>query len=80
MKIDPYKHKERYLKWKESVKDRIPELNKENSDIVLRYLNDMEIGINVASGSVKGSRGYNRLNNLKGRMIFFIHFFLRDIE
>ena len=71
MKIDPYKHKERYLSWKEKVKQGIPEITKENSDIILRYLNDMEIGVNISSVSVKGSRGYNRLNTLKDKLIFF---------
>lgn len=71
MKIDPYKHKERYLKWKEAVKDGIPKISKENSEIILKYLNDMEIGVNIASVSVKGSRGYNRLNTLKDKLIFF---------
>ena len=34
MKIDPYKHKERYLAWKESVKNGIPDISKENNDLV----------------------------------------------
>ena len=72
MKIDPYKHKERYLKWKEKVKSGIPEISKENSEIIMRYLNDMEIGVNISNSSVKGSRGYNRLNTLKDKLIFFI--------
>lgn len=71
MKIDPYKHKERYLKWKESVEKGIPGLNKENSEIILKYLKDMEIGVNISTLSVKGSRGYNRLNTLKDKLIFF---------
>jgi len=71
MKIDPYKHKERYLKWKEKVTDGIPDISKENSEIILKYLNDMEIGVNISSVSVKGSRGYNRLNTLKDKLIFF---------
>jgi len=33
MKIDPYKHKERYLNWKQKVGNHIPELNKANSDL-----------------------------------------------
>jgi hypothetical protein len=44
MKIDPYKNKEKYLKWYESINGRIPDISKENSDIILRYLNDMERG------------------------------------
>jgi len=71
MKIDPYKHKERYLKWKKAVKNGIPNISKENSKIILRYLNDMEIGANISAVSVKGSRGYNRLNTLRNRLTFF---------
>jgi integrase len=69
MKLDPYKHKERYLNWKEKIKDGIPEISKENSDLLLRYLFDMERGVNIASGSVKGPRGFNRLNTIKDRTI-----------
>ena len=71
MKIDPYNHKERYLRWKKQVKNRIPNITPENSEIILRYLQEMEIGVNVASGSVKGSRSYIRLNSLKEKMIYF---------
>ncbi len=69
MKIDPYKHKERYLNWKEKIKEGIPEISKENSDLILRYVFDMERGINIASGSVRGPRSFNRLNTIKDRMI-----------
>ncbi len=69
-KIDPYKHKERYEIWIEKVKQGIPGISKENSDIILQYLSDMEMGMNVANGNKRGSRSYNRLNSLKLRMIF----------
>ncbi|MFA5020415.1 MAG: tyrosine-type recombinase/integrase [Candidatus Pacearchaeota archaeon] len=72
MKIDPYKHKEKYLTWKSLTKDKIENLSEENSRIVLDYLFDMEQGLNVASGSKKGARSYIRLNNLKQRVIFLI--------
>jgi hypothetical protein len=71
MKIDPYNHREKYIKWKKSSEKGISGLNKANSDIILKYLNDMEKGINIASGSVKGPRGYARLNTLRGRLLFF---------
>jgi hypothetical protein len=71
MKIDPYKHEEKYHKWKEKVKEGIPRLSKANSDLVLRYINDMEHGINISSKNVKGSRSYIRLNTLREKMIFF---------
>jgi hypothetical protein len=69
MKIDPYKHKERYLNWKEKIKDGIPGISKANSNLILKYVFDMERGINIASGSIKGPRGFNRLNALKDRTI-----------
>ncbi len=72
MKIDPYKHKEKYKKWKEDVfaNGKIPGLSKPNSEVLLKYLNDMELGINISVKSVKGGRSYIRLNNLRQRMIF----------
>jgi len=84
MKVDPYKHKERYLLWKEKNKDGIEGVSKSNSKIILKYLEDMEIGANIASVSVKGARGYARLNTLVGRLIFFSrkfkeHYNLDDI-
>ena len=83
MKIDPYKHEERYLNWKESIKiSGIPNISKLNSDILLQYLTDMEIGINVGHGSKKGSRSYIRLNTLKDKMGFIMKKILElyDVE
>lgn len=71
MKIDPYKHQERYYKWKDKVKYGIPNISKENSDLILRYLGDMEKGINIASTNIKGSRSFIRLNSLRERICFF---------
>ncbi len=72
MKIDPYKHKEKYLSWKSSINGRISQVSEENSKTILEYVFDMEQGLNVASGSRKGARGYPRLNNLRQRIIFLI--------
>jgi len=77
MKVDPYKHQEKYLKWKNIVSEEgIPNISKVNSDLILKYLTDMENGLNVASSSKKGCRSYIRLNNLRQRLIFLI----RDFE
>ncbi|MBR9704632.1 phage integrase family protein [Candidatus Pacearchaeota archaeon] len=70
MKIDPYKHKERYIKWKEKTKYGIKDISIKNSDIIKKYLLDMENGINISSTSKKGSRSFTRLNNLIQRMVF----------
>lgn len=72
MKIDPYKHREKYFSWKEKVKDGIPNISKSSSELILRYIFDMEKGINISSSSAKGARSYPRLNNLRQRLIFFV--------
>lgn len=71
MKRDIYKHEERYSNWKKKIKDtNIEGISKENSNLIKKYIFDMETGLNVAVKSVKGARSYIRLNNLKQRMIF----------
>ncbi|MBI3334022.1 site-specific integrase, partial [Candidatus Pacearchaeota archaeon] len=75
MKIDPYNSKETYFSWRESAKEGIAKISRENSTIILQYLDDMEKGANVAVGSPKGARSYLRLNSLKARMCFFAQLF-----
>ncbi len=70
MKIDPHKHKEKYLRWKEKTKEGIPNITRGNSDIIKQFLNDMERGMNVAKGSKKGARSFIRLNTLRDRLIY----------
>ncbi|MBU3912507.1 MAG: hypothetical protein KKE50_00280 [Nanoarchaeota archaeon] len=45
MKLYPYKHKERYLKWEEKTQSGIPEISEFNSSPIKNYLSDMERGI-----------------------------------
>ncbi|MBM3232728.1 hypothetical protein FJZ18_01010 [Candidatus Pacearchaeota archaeon] len=71
MKIDPYKHKERYLAWKEEAMKGISCVSKANFEIIMRFLTDMEVGANIAKGSTKGARSYIRLNTLRGKLCFF---------
>jgi hypothetical protein len=72
MKIDPYKHEERYKKWLEKVKAKgIEGISKENSEIVLQYVTDMEHGLNVSSKNFRGGRSFIRLNTIKEKMIYF---------
>jgi integrase len=71
MKIDPYKHKEKYLGWREKVKEGISDTSKKNSELILQYLTDMERGINISTASVKGSRSYIRLNTIRDKLLFF---------
>ncbi|MCA9487796.1 MAG: tyrosine-type recombinase/integrase [Nanoarchaeota archaeon] len=70
MRVDPYKHKEKFLSWKNRIGGKIPEISNKNSKIILEYIYDMEHGLNVSGTNKKGSRSYNRLNNLRQRMVF----------
>ncbi len=71
MKLDPYKNKERYEKWKEEAKfEGIKGINKFNSDLIMQYVEDMEKGLNIARNSIKGTRSFTRLNTLRIRMAF----------
>lgn len=72
MKIDPYNHKGKWIRWKDKVQKlgSIPDISRQNSDIILRYLQDMELGINTSLGSRKGARSFIRLNSIKQRLIF----------
>lgn len=71
MKKDPYKHEEKYRAWKEQINKIgfIEGITRENSDLILSYVFDMELGMNVSNSSKKGSRSYIHLNTLKQRMI-----------
>jgi integrase len=75
MKIDPYKHQQKYSNWKKRINGVVPDLTRENSDLLLKFLNDMEIGINVAKGSKKGARSPIRLNTIRSRMSYVMRVF-----
>lgn len=76
MRIDPYKHKERYENWKEKVLvSGMNGISKENSNLIIQYVTDMEHGLNVSSVSVKGGRSFIRLNTIKEKMNFFANKF-----
>lgn len=72
MKIDPYKSERRYLEWKENHSDSINGISQINSDILLRFLSDMEIGINVSKTTKKGARSFVRLLTLRDKLIFIM--------
>jgi len=71
MKIDPYNHKEKYFKWKSAITPEIVGISNENLSLILRYVEDMEHGLNVSISSTKGARSYIRLNTIKDKMVFF---------
>ncbi len=67
-KIDPYKHEEKYRRWKMDQKAAIPDVSKANADLIRRFIFDMELGLNVARTSKRGPRSFIRLNTLRIRM------------
>lgn len=71
MKIDPYNHEKKYRNWQKKTKNGIPGISKANSCLILKYLHDMEYGINVSAQSKKGGRSYIRLNTIREKMLFF---------
>ena len=72
MKVDPYNHQESYLEWRENVENGVLGISPENGKILLKFLHDMEIGINVGHGSKKGSRSFIRLKTLRDKLIFIM--------
>ena len=69
MKVDVYKHEQRYKSWKaHALEEGVNGFSKANSAIVIEYVSDMEVGRNVARGTKKGGRSYAQLTNLHHRM------------
>lgn len=79
-KRDPYGHKERWLEWKANNRDKIQGLTEYNSNLILAFLFDMELGKNSSPKSKKGERSFIRLNNLKGKMLFFAENFDKNLD
>ena len=71
-KYDPHKNKEKWEAWKKRNKNGIKGISKYNSDLLLQYAKDMELGINVSITNKKGPRSPQRLNGLKYRIIFLM--------
>lgn len=69
MKQDIYGHEKRYKSWKDHVlKSGEDNLTKKNSDLMIKYIFDMEQGNNVSTKSKKGARCYHRLNALRQKV------------
>ncbi|MFA6175064.1 MAG: site-specific integrase [Phycisphaerae bacterium] len=80
LKRDPYHHEEHWNTWKAENKSRIEGISKYNSDLILEFLTDMEMGKNVSPISRKGERSHIRLNNIRGKTIFFAKHFNKNLD
>jgi integrase len=67
---DPYHHKETHENWKKTK--TLVGLSEKNCEIVLNFLSDMELGLNISKVSKKGARSATRLNTLRARLSFII--------
>lgn len=74
-KRDPYQYKEQWEKWKKDHRNKIEGISQHNSDLILKFLSDMEIGRNVSPFARKGERSPCRLLGLKCRLVFFVRRF-----
>ena len=69
MKIDPYKHKESYFEWKKGAQNGIQGLCAADSQLIVQYLQDLEIGVNVGGSARKGPRSFIHLDSLKAKLL-----------
>lgn len=68
---DLYNSQQKFEEWLNNVdKVGIEGLNKFNSNIIIRFIKDMKLGINISKRSEKGGRSFIRLNHLKQKIIF----------
>jgi len=72
--IDPYNHKQRFENWKKNKK--IDGINKTNEKIIIKFIDDMSLGLNISKGTKKGARTPVRLNTLRQRLAFVV----RELE
>ncbi|MGE0793460.1 MAG: tyrosine-type recombinase/integrase [Candidatus Woesearchaeota archaeon] len=64
-KFDPHNSKGKYTRWRTQEGAPLEGVTPKNKELLIQYLDDMELGTNVAVGSKRGSRSYIRLKNLK---------------
>lgn len=70
-KADLYNHKKRYQAWKKEAKKsgyKEEGLSLDNSKMLLKYVFDMELGLNISNKNKKGARGFHRLNAIRQKV------------
>ncbi len=69
MKLDVHKHEQRYKNWKDYVLENGEDnMSQRNSEVLLNYVFDMQVGVNISKKSKKGGRSFPRLNSIRQRM------------
>lgn len=67
-KIDPHNSERAYKNWRYEKGAPFNGISERNRQLLIQYLDDMEIGANVSPVSKKGPRSYIRLRNLKSKV------------
>lgn len=68
---DIYNNEKKYKYWLEEINSSgIEGVSKKNSDLIVQYVKDMELGKNIAKGSKRGARSFTRLNSIRIRLVF----------
>lgn len=79
MKLDIYKNIERWESWKEAHYNSIPsDVRKEDWKLLVEFLKDMELGINVPKEK-KGKRDPGTLLNLSSHNLLFLRNFKKPL-
>ena len=79
MKRDPYKNQMRWENWKEKYFKKSPEgIRKQDWDLLIQFLKDMELGLNTAKG-MKGKRDFGTLLNLSSHNKLFLESFKKPL-
>ena len=70
MKRDAYNNEEKWTKWKELNFKGIKGIRKADSDLLIEFLKDMELGLNTPK-DINGKRSPSTLMNLSSHNLFF---------
>jgi len=62
--IDPLRKQQLYDNWKKKTANGIEGITKANSDLILQFIHEMDLGINVSKLAKPGKRSASRLNAL----------------
>ena len=71
-KRDPYHSKELFESWLEKVSktNKIEGINTVHSKLIIDYVKDMSLGLNISKVSKKGARSYIRLHTIRMRLTY----------
>jgi hypothetical protein len=78
-KFDPNRYEQRFVNWR--IKGSpMPGISQENRQLILEYVADMEIGMNVNPASRKGARAYSSLQGTRTKMLALALWLERELK